>query len=54
MTALDRIISIIAIALMLAFFGIIAWKVRTVDLTVVLLIVSGMVVYDFYFRRARA
>ncbi len=54
MTTFDRIVSVLAIVLMLAYFAIIAWKVRAIDLTIVLLIVSAMVVYDFYFRRAKA
>ncbi|MGE0212768.1 MAG: hypothetical protein AB7S41_13820 [Parvibaculaceae bacterium] len=54
MTMTDRVISLAALALMLAFFAIIMWKVRALDLGIVLFLVGAMIVYDFFFRRARA
>jgi len=53
MSLTDRIISLLALALMLGFFAIIVWKVRAIDLTIVLLLVAAMIVYDFFFRRVR-
>ena len=54
MTVTDRLISLSALILMLGFFSIIVWKVRAIDLTIVLVLVGAMVVYDFFFRRAKA
>ena len=46
MTTLDRVMALLAFAAFLAFVGIVAVKVGRIDLTVVIVITVGLVLYD--------
>jgi hypothetical protein len=46
----DKFISLVAIALLVGFFGIIAWFVKELDLILVLGLAVGLAIYDFYFH----
>lgn len=44
----EKFISLVAVALLIGFFGIIAWFVWELDLIIVLALATGLAVYDFY------
>jgi hypothetical protein len=47
MTA-DRIFSLVALAVFLAFLAVVGFSVRRVDLFVAILVGAGLVAYDLY------
>lgn len=44
----EKFISLVAIALLIGFFGIIAWFVWELDLIIVLAFATGLAIYDFF------
>jgi hypothetical protein len=50
---LDRILLVLALAVLFGFLGILAWFVPRVDLTAVILLTAALVIYDFYFHDRR-
>ena len=44
----EKFISLVAVALLIGFFGILAWFVWEIDLFIVLAFAAGLAVYDFF------
>jgi hypothetical protein len=52
MTMSDRIVSVVAVACLAFSLGILGWFVPDIDLIIVLTLVIGLTVYDFFIYRA--
>lgn len=48
MTWSDKILAALSIASFLLFLGVIVWFVREPDLIIVILIVTGLAIFDFW------
>jgi hypothetical protein len=46
----EKFISLLAIALLVGFFGIIGWWIWEIDLIIVLAFATGLAIYDFFFH----
>ena len=44
----DKIMAVVALATMVGFLGVVAWKVPEIDLIVVITLVSLLALYDFW------
>lgn len=44
----DKVLAVLSMALVIAFLGILVWWVREPDLIIVVAIVCGMAIFDFY------
>ncbi|NNG03479.1 MAG: hypothetical protein HKM95_05185 [Inquilinus sp.] len=45
---LDKVLAIISVSFLIGFLGIVVWRVPEPDLIIVTVVVSAMVLYDFY------
>lgn len=45
---LDRVLGVIALALLIAFMGVVVWFIGVPDLTVIVVAVLLMAIYDFW------
>jgi len=45
---IDRIFAVIGLALLFAFSGVLLWSVPELDLSIVLIVVLAMAVYEFW------
>lgn len=45
---LDRVLGILSLALLIAFMGVVVWFIGIPDLTVIVVLVILMAVYDFW------
>lgn len=44
----DKLLAALSMVLLIGFLGILAWWVREVDLIIVIVLVIGMAIYDFW------
>ncbi len=44
----DKIMAVVALTTMIVFLAVVAWHVPDIDLIIVIVLVSGMAIYDFW------
>jgi hypothetical protein len=49
----DIVLAFLALATLIAFLGIVVWKIGAIPLTVVAVVVIGMAIYDFWLTAGR-
>jgi hypothetical protein len=50
---IDLILAFLALATLIGFVGIVVWKIASIPLTVVAVVVIGMAAYDFWLTAGR-